>query len=284
MIKFGPSGFCNMFLEDHAHSEQIPAFLKHNGLDAYEYAFNRGVNISDEKAVKLRKIFDEYNIQLSVHGPYYINLANPDDEMAEKSKGYIISSLKKMKLLGSKYLVYHPGSLMKQTREQAFQLVMKRTQELIKLLDENDIHDMYICPETMGKHGQVGTVEEIAQMCALDNRIIPTLDFGHINSFGLGSLNTEDDFDNVFKTLEKFMGERYKKVHIHFSRIEYGAKGEIKHLNFDEDEKFGPDFELLARVLKKRGIEATIICESRGDQTKDSIKMKQIFNQTIWFD
>lgn len=282
MVKFGPSGFCEVFLENHSHSEQIPEFLKENNLDAYEYAFNRGVNISDEKALKLKEIFEKNNIVLSVHGPYYINLANPDDEMAEKSKGYIIDSLKKMKVLGAKYLVYHPGSLTKLTREKAFELTMKRTKELIKLLDENDIHDMYICPETMGKHGQVGTVEEVAMMCALDERIIPTLDFGHINSFGLGSLKTEEDFENVFKILEKHMGDRFRKVHIHFSKIEYGAKGEIKHLNFDEDEKkFGPDFELLAKVLKKLNIEATVICESRGNQTMDAKKMKEIFTQTI---
>ena len=76
------------------------------------------------------------------------------------------------------------------------------------------------------------------------------------------------------------MGDRFRKVHIHFSKIEYGAKGEIKHLNFDEDENnFGPNFEPLAKVLKKLNIEATIICESRGNQTMDAKKMKEIFTQ-----
>lgn len=278
MVRFGPSGFCEEFSLNHKATEEMPEWLDNHNLDAYEYAFNKGVRISDEKALSIKNAFSGTGKVLSVHGPYYINLANPDDEMAEKSKMYIIDSLKKMRLMGAKYLVYHPGSLMKASREDAFNLVMKRTKELVELLDEYGFDDMYICPETMGKHGQVGTVEEVAKMCAIDRRIIPTLDFGHINSFTLGGLKTEEDFENVFKTLEKYIGERYKKVHIHFSKIEYGAKGEIRHLKFDEDEKnYGPDFELLAKVLKKLDIDATVICESRGSQTKDAKKMKQIF-------
>jgi len=281
MIKFGPSGFCDDFLKNHSHSEEIPLWLIENGLNAYEYAFNKGVRITDEKAIKIREVFDKHNIELSVHGPYYINLANPDDEMAEKSKRYIIDSLRKMQVLGAKKLVFHPGSLTKSSREDAFNLVMKRLRELVVLLDENGFDDIYICPETMGKHGQVGTVEEIAKMCQIDKRIIPTLDFGHINSFGLGSLKTEDDFRQVFLTLKKYVGERYKKVHIHFSKIMFGDKGELKHLTFDDNQGFGPDFEPLAKVLKELEIEATVICESRGKQTADAVKMKNIFKETI---
>ena len=281
MIKFGPSGFCDDFLNEYSHSEEMPVWLERHGLNAYEYAFNKGVRISDEKAIKLREVFDKHNIELSVHGPYYINLANPDDEMAEKSKGYIIDSLTKMKLLGAKKLVFHPGSLTKSKREDAFNLVMKRLKELVVMLDENGFHDVYICPETMGKHGQVGTVEEVAKMCAIDERIIPTLDFGHINSFGLGSLKTKDDFRQVFMTLKEHIGERFKKVHIHFSKIMFGDKGELKHLTFDDCQGFGPDFEPLAEVLKELDIDASIICESRGSQTKDSVKMKNIFEETI---
>lgn len=284
MIKFGPSGFCEDFSKDHKHTEEMPAWLKKFGLDAYEYAFNKGVRISDEKALSICKAFKDAGIQLSVHGPYYINLANEDEMMAEKSKMYIIESLQKMRLLGAKYLVYHPGSLMKNTREKSFELVMKRTRELVKMLDEYGFDDIYICPETMGKHGQVGTVEEVAQMCAIDKRIIPTLDFGHINAFTQGSLKTEEDYENVFMTLKKYIGDRYKKVHIHFSKIEYGSKGEIRHLTFDEDENnFGPDFEPLAKVLKKLDIDATVISESRGKQTKDAVTMKKIFSQYNWF-
>ena len=117
MVKFGPSGCCDRFLIDHKSVEDIPEWLKNQGLDSFEYAFNKGIYLSDEKAAQYREIFEKYSIELTVHGPYFINFANPDDVMAEKSYGYIIKSLEKMRLMGAKKLVFHPGSLTKQTRE-----------------------------------------------------------------------------------------------------------------------------------------------------------------------
>lgn len=280
MIKFGPSGFCEDFLKEHSHTAEIPKWVKEHGLSAFEYAFNNGIHLSDEKAEQFKTLFEKAGIELSVHGPYYINLANPDETMADKSKAYIISSFQKMKKMGAKKLVIHAGTMMKLTRDEAMSLILKRLHEVVALLDEYGFDDVYLCPETMGKHGQVGTVEEVAQMCAIDPRIIPTLDFGHINAYGLGSLKTKEDFENVFLTLKKYLGDRFKKVHIHFSKVMYGAKGELKHLNFDDDpDNYGPDFNLLAKVLKEMDIEGTVICESRGNQTKDAVTMRNIFQK-----
>lgn len=279
MIKFGPSGCCDRFLLDHKSVGDIPKWLSAQGLDSFEYAFNKGIYISDEKAAYYKTIFEENGIELTVHGPYFINFANPDDMMAEKSYGYILNSLQKMKLMGAKKLVFHPGSLTKQTREMAFALVLERLKQLIVLMDEQGYKDVFICPETMGKHGQIGTVEEVAQMCAIDERIIPTLDFGHINAFTGGKIKTKQDYVDIFMILKKYIGERYKNVHIHFSKIMYGEKGEIKHLTFSEDDVYGPDFQPLAEALIELGINATVICESRGTQTDDAITMKNIYNQ-----
>ena len=96
--------------------------------------------------------------------------------------------------MGAKKLVFHPGSLTKQSREKAFETVLDRLKTLSGLLDDYGFKDVFVCPETMGKHGQIGTVEEVAQMCAIDSRFMPALDFGNINSFNLGSLKTKDDF------------------------------------------------------------------------------------------
>lgn len=280
MIKFGPSGFCEDFSLNHKKSEEMPNWLEEHNLKAYEISFTNGINYGDEKCLKLGKLFAEKGISLSVHAPYYINFANPNPEMIEKSIGYIINSLKKMKLLGATRLVFHPGSLMKQSREQAHENIMKNLKLLLKRIDEQQFDfDFYICPETMGKHGQCGTVAEVAQMCALDTRIIPTLDFGHINSFNGGSLKTKLDYKMVFDTLKNYLGDRFNKVHIHFSKIEYGDKGEIRHLNFETDDKgYGPDFLPLAQVLSELNINANVISESSGKQTKDAVAMQNLYN------
>jgi len=278
MVKFGPSGFCDDFMEKYSSTEEMPKWLIENNLTAYELSFTNGIRLSDDTAQKFGTLFKNVGIEVSVHAPYFINFANPDEIAIEKSNGYIIQSLNKMKLLGAKKLVFHPGSLMKMDRETAFKNVYNNLKNLIKILDELGYDDFLLCPETMGKHGQVGTVDEIAKLCAIDNRIIPTLDFGHINSFNGGTLIAEEDFADVFKILEKNIGERFKDVHIHFSKIEYGKKGEIRHLTF-EDNIYGPEFEPLAKVLKKLNINANVICESRGAQTRDAVVMKNIYNQ-----
>ena len=278
MIKFGPSGFCDEFSESHKSTEEMPDWLIAHGLKAYELSFTNGVRLSDETAKKYGELFEKCDIEVSVHAPYFINFANPDPVMIEKSNGYVISSLEKMKFLKSKKLVFHPGTMMKMSREEAFQNTYNNIKNLINILDELGFEDFVLCPETMGKHGQIGTVEEIAKICALDERIIPTIDFGHVNSFGLGSLKTEADFEDVFNTFKEYLGERFNRVHIHFSKIKYGSKGELCHLTFDDNE-YGPEFEPLSKVLKKFDVQASVICESRGMQTRDACIMQNIFNQ-----
>lgn len=276
MIKFGPSGFCDDFSENNKSTEDMPAWLIAHGLDCYELSFTNGVRLSDETAEKYGKLFEEKNIEVSVHAPYFINFANPDPIMIEKSNMYIIACLQKMQLLKSKKLVFHPGTMMKMSREEAFKNTYNNIKELLNVLDEYGFKNYLLCPETMGKHGQIGTVEEIAKICALDERIIPTIDFGHVNSFGLGSLKTEQDYENVFKILKDYLGDRFNKIHVHFSKIKYGKKGELCHLTF-EDNEYGPEFAPLVKVLKKFNVEANIICESRGTQTKDAKTMKNIY-------
>lgn len=283
MIKFGPSGFCEDFAEHHKKSEEMPQWLISHGLDAYEISFTNSINISDEKCILLGKLFEAKGITLSVHAPYYINFANPDPVMIEKSIGYIVGSLKKMKLLKAKKLVFHPGSLMKQTREEAHKRVLENLRLLIERLNqENFDFEYFICPETMGKHGQCGTVAEVAEMCSLDSRIMPTLDFGHINSFGQGNIKTEQDYREIFYTLKSFLGERFNQVHIHFTHIEYGPKGEIKHVKMQENpQNFGPEFEPLAKVLAELDVQGEVISESPGRQTMEAVYMKDEYSKQI---
>ena len=277
MIKFGPSGLCDDFKKEHKSTLEMPEWLCEHNLGCFEMSFTNGVRLSDDTAKVYGEIFKQHGIEVSVHAPYFINFASSFPENIEKSNNYIMQCLDKMKIIGAKKLVFHTGSLTKLTREEAFNNTLSNIKNLIHILDERGYSDFILCPETMGKHGQIGTAEEIAQICALDDRIIPTIDFGHINAFGGGTLKTEKDFEEVFMTFKKYLKDRFCRVHIHFSKIEYGAKGEIRHLTF-EDKQFGPEFELLAPVLKKFKVDACIICESSGTQTLDACKMLKIYN------
>lgn len=281
MIKFGPSGNCRTFYEQgFKRSIEAPEWLHSIGLNAYEYSFGRGITLNNETATKIGEEAKKYGIEISVHAPYYINFANPDDEMVEKSFMYVINSLEKLKLMGGKRLVVHPASCGKQTRDEAINLTKKRLTILKEKLDMLGFSDYLICLETMGKPAQIGTYEEIIELCKISPNYIPTFDFGHINALTQGSLKSEEDYRKIIEYLFKQLGEdKAKKIHIHFSKIEYGAKGEIRHLTLS-DEIYGPEFAPLAKVLKEFNMEPVVICESAGIMAHDALILKSIYENS----
>lgn len=283
MIKFGPSGNCESFyLEGNKTTLQAPKWIKNKGLNAFEYSFGKGYNLSSEKAKEIGQAFAEEGISLSLHAPYYINFANPDNEMYQKTIGYIFTGIKFLRNMSATRLVFHPGSCGKMPRQEALDLIKTRMQTLMNDLNqENLLKDVYLCPETMGKSMQIGTYKEVIDICSIDEHLIPTFDFGHINALTQGGLKTPDDYKEIFDySFEKLGDYRTKNCHIHFSKIEYGAKGEIRHLNFD-DITYGPEFDPLAKVLHEYKLTPTILSESAGWQAEDALKMKEIYEKFI---
>ena len=278
MIKFGPSGNSQAFTDaGYSKSEDSAKWVKELGLDCYEYSFGRGVNMSDVKALELAVCFKNAGVEISVHAPYYINLANPDDEMAAKSIGYIINSAKKVVLLGGNRVVFHPASQGSATREEAVNLTRARFNALCDKIYKENLENVMFCPETMGKLAQIGTVEEIVEFCKTDKVFTPCVDFGHVNAREQGSLKTEEDYERLLTYMIDGLGfERMKHFHVHFSKIEYSARGEIRHLTFD-DAVYGPEFPPLAIALKKLGLEPYIVCESAGTQDRDALYMRKIY-------
>ncbi len=279
MIKFGPAGNCLDFYEKgYKSSTEAAKWLSENNLNAYEYSFGRGILLGDDKAVEIAEEMRKYGITVSVHAPYFINFANPSDEMVEKSYTYVINSLKKLRLLGGTHLVVHPASCGKLSREDAVELTKRRLLVLKYRLIAEGLDDMWICLETMGKSAQIGTYEEVIDFCTLYHHYVPTFDFGHINALTGGMLKSEADYEKIIKlAIEKLGYEKMRNLHIHFSKIEYSTKGEIKHLTMD-DTIFGPEFLPLAKVLKKYNLEPVIISESSGTQTRDAVLMREIYN------
>ena len=278
MIKFGPSGNCEKFYAlGYAHTEQSAAFVKAHGLDCFEYSFGRGVRMTDQKAASIGAAFQKEGVEISVHAPYFINFANPDDEMAQKSYGYVLDSAIIARKMGGKRIVFHPAAQGKALREDAVALTEERLKILRDIIYESGLNDMIFCPETMGKLAQIGTIEEVTRFCLIDEIYTPCVDFGHVNAREQGSLKTVEDYrSRLSYMIEKLGYERMKNFHVHFSKIMYSAKGEVKHLTF-EDDVFGPEFEPLAVALKDLKLEPYIVSESAGTQTEDSLAMKKMY-------
>lgn len=284
-IRFGPSGNSESFYADGLkNTEQAAKWLADKGLDAFEYSFGRGTKMSEAKARLIGEKMAEYDIALSAHAPYYINFANPDPTMIEKSFGYVLDTAEKVRLMGGDRVIFHPASVGKDGDRQS---ALKRTYDNMSLLAEK-IHltgndDLIFCPETMGKINQIGDFREVAQLCKIDKVFVPTVDFGHQNARTLGGLKTKEDFEEIIKCFIDAIGkERTDIMHIHFSKIEYSKGGEVRHLTFDTDQNgYGPDFLPLAQVIRQYGMKPRVICESSGTQAEDALAMKKIYEETL---
>ena len=280
---FGPSGNSESFYaEGHKSTLEAPKWLKERGLDLFEYSFGRGYILSSEMAEKIGKAFADEDIKMSIHAPYFINFANPDEIMYQKSIGYITTGIKFLRAFGAERLVFHPASVGKANREEAFNLAKERIISLANILEEQGLLEgIYLCPETMGKQMQIGTYEEVLQICQGNSHLVPTFDFGHINALTQGSLKTCDDYVKIFERSIELIGrERTENCHIHFSKIQYGDKGEIRHLNFD-DTIYGPEFEPLAQALVKLDLHPRILSESAGHMAEDAAEMKKIYQNLL---
>lgn len=282
MIKFGVAGNSNSFYEQGYKSTfEAAKWCKNLGLELFEYSFGRGVSLNDSTAQSIGEEFSLYNVELSVHAPYYINFANLDEEMINKSIMYITKSIEKLRLMQGKRVIFHTASQGKLDRDKAVYIAKENFKKLIDTIVEKGYDDMIICPETMGKIGQIGTVDEIIDFCNMADFIYPCFDFGHINAREQGILKTARDYEEIInKMLDNLPSNKVKYMHIHFSKIEYGKGGEVRHLTFD-DKTFGPDFEPLAEVLYKNTLQPHIISESDGTQAEDSISMKRIYQKLL---
>lgn len=276
--KFGVAGNSESFYKDgHKASEEMPLWLKKFELDAYEYQCGNGVRCGQATALKIAENARQNDIIMSVHSPYYINLATSEEEKRLSSINYILQSSQLVKFLGGERVVVHCGALCKLQREEALEYAKKTLTLAREKMIEEGYHDVRLCIETMGKINQLGDLDEVMELCRLDDSFLPCIDFGHLNARTLGGYNSKEDFEKIFDAIKNNLGsEREACFHSHFSKIEYTKGGEKKHLTF-EDTQFGPNFEPVAEIIYKRNLSPTIICESAGTQAEDAYKMKTIY-------
>lgn len=280
--KFGPAGNSISFTAmGYKGSLQVPEYIEKMGLDAFEYQCGRGVNIGTEKAKELGILAKDKGITLSLHAPYYISMSSVEEEKRLNSINYILASARAVNAMGGDRIVVHTGSCGKISREYALELAIDTMKLALKALDDENLGHIHICPETMGKVNQLGTLDEVLSLCELDERLIPCIDFGHLNARDLGSLKEYSDFDNIFIAIKNRLGEeRMKNFHSHFSKIEYTTGGEKKHLTF-EDKVFGPEFEPVLEICAKRDCSPVFICESDGTQAEDAKRMKDYYSKLM---
>ncbi|MBQ4578177.1 MAG: TIM barrel protein [Clostridia bacterium] len=272
---FGPGGNSDSFTKAFKGSVHAPRWLRELGLDCYEYQCGRGVNVGEDTARAIGTAAAENGIVMSLHAPYFINLSGDSPERIEKNVEYILKSARCCDWLGGDRIVVHCGGLSGMERQVALEHTLLNLREALSALEAAGLDHVRMCIETMGKLNVLGDGEEVCTICRLDERLLPCIDFGHLNARTRGGMYTEEDFAALLDLLENRLGaERARHFHAHFSKIEYSAGGEVRHLTF-EDREYGPEFAPLAKLLAQRNLAPRIICESAGTQAEDAVLMKQ---------
>ena len=276
--KFGPAGNSDSFSAKYKSTADAPSYLKELGLDWYEYQCGRGVRVSDKTAQTVRSAAERNGIGLSIHAPYFISLSSVEEEKRENSIKYILQSCDAAMRMGADRIVIHSGSCSKISREEALELAKETLIKARKQAVEQGLERIHFCPETMGKVNQLGTLEEVLELCKLDETFIPCIDFGHLNARTFGGIKTASDYEAMIVKVADAIGEdRLKMFHSHFSKIMYtNPGGEKKHLTF-EDKEYGPDFEPLMEIISRKNLSPVFICESAGTQAEDALTMKQCY-------
>ncbi len=275
--KFGPAGNSESFYAAGKKStKQAPEWVKGLGLDAYEYQCGNGVTGSDENFITVGEEARKNGILMSLHAPYFISLSGVDPEKRLKSVEYIRKSVHAAELLGAEIIVIHTGSAAKITRAEAMDFARDTLTIALSEIDTKVKFGL----ETMGKINQLGTLDEVIELCTLSDRLSPVVDFGHLNARELGGVFvTADDYRRVFEKIGEVLGdEKARDLHCHFSKIEYTSGGEKKHLTF-ADTQYGPEFEPLAEAICRYNLSPRIICESAGTMAEDALLMKKTYQK-----
>ncbi len=278
--QFGPAGNPDAFYAaGHKASSEMPAWLAGLGLDAYEYQCSRGVTVREETARAIGEEARRHGIRLSVHAPYYINLATEDPTIAANTTGHILKSLTAARWLGADRVAFHIGGPGKQTRGRAIERAKALFAAVLEEADKQGLLEgICLAPETMGKQNQLGNLEEVLAFCAMSEWTIPTLDFGHLHCVTGGRYTTREEYEAAFDLVAAKLGEaKAAAVHIHFSRIEFTKAGEKRHWTFAD--AFGPPHEPLLEVIAARGYAPRIVCESAGTQAADAKTMQAYYRK-----
>ena len=228
-------------------------------LDAMELEFVQGVRMGEEKAKKVGAVAQEANIALSCHAPYYINLNSREPEKIAASRERIIQTSRIARILGVRSVVFHPAFKHDDPEEVVLQRVIKEL-SLVREILSAEGNEVMLRPETTGKGTQLGNLAETIQIAKEIPGVLPCIDFGHLHARTNGRYNTYDEFCEILEQTAEELGDRWvKNVHFHVSGIEYGIKGEKRHLALRESDL---RYEELMKACLSFGVEGLAISES----------------------
>lgn len=242
------------------------------GLGCMEVQFVQGVRMSPQSALAVGKVAAEKGIVLSAHAPYFVNLNAREPEKVAASRERIIQTARITSLLGGICVVFHAAFYMDDDPSIVYAVVKENLEQIVTELTRSG-KGVQIRPEVTGKHSDFGTLEEVVRLSAEVQGVAPAIDFPHWHA-RTRQANSYREFVAILEHLESRLGRNaLDSMHIHVSGVEYGRKGERKHLVLAES-----DFRYieLLRALKDREVSGLVICES-PNREEDALLLQQTY-------
>lgn len=256
-IFFGPAGLGSPALDGLDKCKEL-------GLDAAEIEFTYGVRMTDAKAAQIGKKARSLGIRLSVHAPYYINLASKEKDKIIASKKRILTSCQRAHHLKATHVVFHAGFYQDRPEDKVYDMIKDNILDLKDTIKKKS-WNVNLAPETTGKKSQFAGLDTLLSL-KKDTGCSICIDFAHLFARNLGKI----DYDEVFKKLRSL-----DHIHCHFSGINYTKKGEKSHKLLDK-----AFFDkLLSSIKKSKPRSITIINES-PDTFGDAVKMKSWYENS----
>ncbi len=242
------------------------------GLDGIELEFVRGVKMKKDKAREVYKFSNRHRLSISVHAPYYINLATDDNEKLKNSYMHIINAAKIGFIAGAKNIVFHPGYYQSQDKKEVHKKIKKRIKEISNILKSEGI-SVILRPETMGKPSQYGSIDEVLDLMDIEN-VKPCIDIAHLHARENGAYN---NYKELLKLFQKFPKSLIKDIHIHYSGIIYDRKGEKMHVNLWDRENDMNYYDFI-KVLIDCKASGLVVSESPYMEI-DAMLLKEVYNE-----
>ena len=279
-IVFSPYGNSKEFYEKEYTSLDAPKYLSNLGFNGYEYLENEGVHISDDACVILKENREKYNISLSVRAYDFLKLSCEDEKIREKSIAILCDTVRTAHLMGAKRVVFPLDNCAVRKRADVFSNTKNSLEKVIFYMNENNIDDVFLCPETMGLIHDLGTVKEVLDLCVTNERLMPALNVGNMYARGNGQVFLEEYFVALFDKMKKKLGKyRSENFHLYLSKVEYTHHGFRADIDFSECDDENQKFESVLKAIKKRKLTPFVVCKSPNDKEKDLSTLKSIYEK-----
>ena len=244
-------------------------WLREMGLNAYEIQCVYGFKISDvnKEIIKKEQL---NNMHFSIHAPYYVNLGSLNAPSVEKSKEYMKQGIELAKSINVNRIIFHPGGGHNNTEEGRKVAVKQLIDAINKITSEVDMGEVRFYPEIGGKTANLGSLDEIIEICKNCEYCYPCIDIAHLHAREVGSIQTIEDLRTRLQKLKNELPEKFKYVHFHAYTINYNDKGEVKHLMHGENMPDGsvgkPNLDDFVSLLHEMEIEPWVISEASDTQ------------------